>query len=265
MTCLTGRGVFAGINLPLAFVGQEYIWAAVFKEYDLAFSDLYPFFTGPAFLPWYRMGNIRGWAGGDQNGMAEERWTQQRGQFQKQLLARMRGLGMTAVLSGFSGHIPKVFADKHPTAKIRRSPDWGRMPTDYNTEKIKRANYASVYMLDPHDALFSELGAKFYQKQADEWGTDHIYQTDTYNEMAPLQSDSAFLAASSGAVYGAMTASDPDSIWLMQGRSDRFALYSITLCHVIYLDWEGQCLSAAAAAAAAAATHRLALPREVLG
>eukprot|EP01052_Picozoa_sp_SAG31_P081985 SAG31_NODE_41965_length_273_cov_1.477011_1_plen_47_part_00 len=40
-----------GINLPLAFVGQEWIWAEVFKEYGLAFSDLDTFFTGPAFLP----------------------------------------------------------------------------------------------------------------------------------------------------------------------------------------------------------------------
>ena len=51
-----------GINLPLAFVGQEWVWTEVFKEYGLAFSDLDTFFTGPAFLPWYRMGNIRGWA-----------------------------------------------------------------------------------------------------------------------------------------------------------------------------------------------------------
>ena len=104
----------------------------------------------PAFLPWYRMGNIRGWAGGDMNPSAEkaraplstpplvlspeadpplpcggQHWVTERGAFQKKLLARMRGLGMTAVLSSFSGHIPKAFADKHPEAKIRRSPNWG--------------------------------------------------------------------------------------------------------------------------------------------
>lgn len=114
----------------------------------------------------------------------------------------MRGLDMTAVLSSFSGHIPKAFADKNPDAKIRRSPNWGHMPTgahtqripaflgasrtlncvamaDYNTATIHHANYASVYMLDPRDALFAELGNKFVAKMADEWGTDHIYQTDT--------------------------------------------------------------------------------------
>ena len=80
------------------------------------------------------------------------------------------------------------------------------MPTDYNTEKIHHSNYASVCaltprplpcpaplagshpasvafrvvdMLDPHDALFTELGNKYVARMAEEWGTDHIYQTDT--------------------------------------------------------------------------------------
>ena len=106
-----------------------------------------------------------------------QHWVTERGAFQKKLLARMRGLGMTAVLSSFSGHIPKAFADKHPEAKIRRSPNWGlqqriflsllcqrsdvgqvwlirslgagHMPTDYNTEKIHHSNYASVCALNP--------------------------------------------------------------------------------------------------------------------
>ena len=206
-----------GINLPLAFVGQEWIWVEVFKEYGLTWDDLGSFFAGPAFLPWYRMGNIRGWAGAGLNPSAERKWTEERGQFQKKLLARMRGLGMTAVLSSFSGHIPKALADKNPDAKIRRSPNWGHMPTDYNTATIHHANYASVYMLDPHDALFTELGNKFVEKMKDEWGTDHVYQTDTYNEMVPSESDAAFLNASSAAVYAAMSGADPEAIWLMQG------------------------------------------------
>ena len=103
-----------GVNLPLAFVGQEWLWTKVYESYGLQAADLYPFFTGPAFLPWYRMGNIRGWAGGDLDGAAQEHWTARRGEFQKQLLARMRGLGMTAVLSGFSGPSCRSFVPGLP-------------------------------------------------------------------------------------------------------------------------------------------------------
>ena len=46
-----------GINVPLAFVGQEWLWAQVFeKHYGLTLEDQYDFYSGPAFLPWFRMG-----------------------------------------------------------------------------------------------------------------------------------------------------------------------------------------------------------------
>jgi alpha-N-acetylglucosaminidase len=51
---------FSGINLPLAFTGQEYIYQAVLNELGLKNSDMDSFFSGPALLAWYRMGNIRG-------------------------------------------------------------------------------------------------------------------------------------------------------------------------------------------------------------
>lgn len=54
-----------GINLPLAFVGQEWLWQEIFTEYGLSFEEMSGFFSGPAFLPWFRMGNMRGWAGAD--------------------------------------------------------------------------------------------------------------------------------------------------------------------------------------------------------
>ena len=45
-----------GINVPLAFVGQEWVWSQVFKGYGLSLEDQYDFYSGPAFLPWFRMG-----------------------------------------------------------------------------------------------------------------------------------------------------------------------------------------------------------------
>jgi alpha-N-acetylglucosaminidase len=49
-----------GINLPLAFTGQEAIWQKVFqsKTFNLTKSDLDDYFGGPAFLAWARMGNL---------------------------------------------------------------------------------------------------------------------------------------------------------------------------------------------------------------
>jgi hypothetical protein len=53
--------IIAGINLPLAFVGQEYVWQKVYESMGCGQSCLDAFFTGPAYLPWQRMGNVYGW------------------------------------------------------------------------------------------------------------------------------------------------------------------------------------------------------------
>ncbi|KAJ8432286.1 hypothetical protein Cgig2_028548 [Carnegiea gigantea] len=47
-----------GINLPLAFTGQEAIWQKVFMDFNISREDLNDFFGGPAFLAWARMGNL---------------------------------------------------------------------------------------------------------------------------------------------------------------------------------------------------------------
>ena len=51
-----------GINFPLAFNGQEYIWAKTFYQFNFTSDDLASFFAGPAFYAWQRMGNIQKWA-----------------------------------------------------------------------------------------------------------------------------------------------------------------------------------------------------------
>ena len=42
-----------GINLPLAFNGQEAIWQKVYLNMNLTQQDLDQHFGGPAFLAWY--------------------------------------------------------------------------------------------------------------------------------------------------------------------------------------------------------------------
>lgn len=41
-----------GINLPLAFTGQEIIWRRVYLGFGLEEEDLDEHFSGPAFFAW---------------------------------------------------------------------------------------------------------------------------------------------------------------------------------------------------------------------
>jgi hypothetical protein len=96
---------------------------------------------------------------------------------------------------------------------VSRSPDWG----NFDAANPDTADYADVYLLEPTDPLYVQVGKVFIQKQEAAFGTDHIYQCDTYNELRPPTSDPGYLKRASESVYAAMTAADPDAVWLMQG------------------------------------------------
>lgn len=62
-----------------------------------------------------------------------------------------------------------------------------------------------------------QIGGEFIKEYTAEFGTNHIYNTDTFNEMTPRSSDPSYLSSASEAVYEGMLAGDTDAIWLMQG------------------------------------------------
>ncbi|CAE7534237.1 NAGLU [Symbiodinium natans] len=191
-----------GINLPLAFLGQEKVLQQAFARFNITFQELQHFISGPAFLPWFRMGNMQAWGG-----PISQAWIDDRVQLQKQVLGRMRELGMKAALPAFAGFVPPAFATKFPKANLTHSADWNRFPDPYG----------SVSLLEPTDPLFKQIGQAWVEEQTRLYGTDHVYQTDTYNEMNPRSTDLSYLASSSKAVIDAMQAGDKDAVWLMQG------------------------------------------------
>ena len=191
-----------GINAPLAFTGQEYVWQETFRSFGLNDTEIGTFFSGPAFLAWQRMGNMRGWGG-----PLPQYFLSGRKDLQIQILQRMRSLSFTPILPAFAGHIPEAMTKHFPKMKVSRLPDWNRMP----------GNYGSVYTIVQTDPMFVQVGKKFLELQTEIYGTDHLYNADQYNEMTPPSSDSQFLKDASGAMYNYMTAVDKDAIWVMQG------------------------------------------------
>ena len=190
-----------GVNLPLAFNGQEEIWRRVWTRIGLSQEDLDQHFTGPAFLPWMRMGNMRGFAGPLSPG-----WHKKQVELQHNILARMRRLGMSPVLPAFGGQVPEGLVRLHPNSSYSKT-NWMRFP-----EK-----YCGTYLLSPLDPLFQQIGAMFIREQTKEFGSNHFYNCDTFNEMDPSNSSVEYLASVSRAVYGAMASADPQSVWVMQG------------------------------------------------
>lgn len=187
-----------GINLPLALTGEEAIWQKVYRDMGFTNKQLNNFFSGPAYFSWLWMGNLDGWGG-----PLPQHWIDSHQALQKKILARERELGMMPVLPAFSGHVPPSFKDKFPQAKLRKT-NWGQ-------------GFNDVYLLDPSDPMFMQIGKKFIEEQTKEYGTDHFYSSDTFNENTPPTSDSTFLDGVSKRIFQSMATTDPKAIWVMQG------------------------------------------------
>ena len=191
-----------GINLPLSFTGQEYVWMEFYRSVSLSDPDILDFLSGPAFMAWQRMGNIRRWGG-----PLDMQWMKDQYELQLKILQRSREYGMSNVLPGFSGHVPAAIAQKYPSHKFIRTAEWGSFNSTFSED----------YLLEPTDPLFVQLAEGFYNMLIKEFRTDHFFNADTYNEMTPSSSDPTFLADTNKAIYTGMVNVDPDAVFVMQG------------------------------------------------
>ncbi|MBS1664421.1 MAG: alpha-N-acetylglucosaminidase [Bacteroidetes bacterium] len=187
-----------GINLPLALTGEEAIWQRVYRAMGFSDGELDKFFCGPAYFSWFWMGNIDAWGG-----PLPQHWMDSHRELQKKILGAERAMGMKPVLASFTGHVPPSFVQRYPQAKVKKT-NWG-------------AGFPDVYILDPGDPLFEKIGRQFIEAQTQEYGTDHFYSADTFNENLPPTDDSTYLSSMSKKVFASMAGADPKAIWVMQG------------------------------------------------
>ncbi|KAK3921345.1 Alpha-N-acetylglucosaminidase [Frankliniella fusca] len=223
-----------GINMALAFSGQEAVWQRVYAQLGLSKEDVDHHFTGPAFLAWQRMGNVRGWAG-----PLSASWHAHSRLLQHRILSRMRALGMVAVLPAFAGHVPRSFHRLFPNSSTTPLQRWNHFSDEY----------CCPLLLDPTDPLFHRVGTLFMREvrvpvvqknQSElkrimriiesvmplpstpnaqliaEFGTDHIYNSDTFNEMQPADGRPEYLARVGRAVYDSLVDVDPEAVWMIQ-------------------------------------------------
>jgi len=185
-----------GVNLPLAVTGQEAVWQAVCRQLGMDEHATREFLAGPPYLPFQWMGCLDGYGGPLPNN-----WIARHEELGRRILARQRGLGMTPVLQGFTGHVPPAVAERYPDARLQ-SVRW----IEWQTR-----------LLDPLDPLFARIARMYLDEQSRRFGTNHYYAADTFIEMTPPSGDLKYLADLGRAIYGGMSASDPQAVWVLQG------------------------------------------------
>ncbi|XWW98091.1 hypothetical protein V2A60_006087 [Cordyceps javanica] len=195
-----------GVNLQLAWVGYEKIFLDSFLQLGMEQDDILDFFSGEAFQPWNRFGNIHGTWGGE-GGLSIE-WINQQFELQKRIVARMVELGITPVLPGFPGFVPAALKKLRPDADIVHAPVWANVPE----------NNTATLFLNPTDKTYAELQNLFIKNQIKEFGNiTNVYTVDQFNEINPSSGDTKYITDVSSSTYEGITAANPAAIWLMQG------------------------------------------------
>ncbi|KAF4628191.1 hypothetical protein G7Y89_g9960 [Cudoniella acicularis] len=193
-----------GVNLPLAWVGQEKILVDAFREIGLTDAEISTYLSGPAFQAWNRFGNIQGSWGGD----LPMQWIENQFELQKNITQRMVELGMTPVLPCFTGFVPRAITRVLPNAAVVNGSQWNGFPTEYT----------NVTFLEPSDPNFEKLQISYITKQANAYGNiTHFYTLDQYNENNPYLNSTDYLTSVSNNTMKSLKTADPEAIWLMQG------------------------------------------------
>ena len=191
-----------GFDMPLNPIAYEAVISRVFRQLGLSEEEITQYFTGPAHLPWMRMGNISNIDGG----MSPD-WHDNQIKLQHKMLGRMRELGMTPVIQGFAGFVPDAVAEHYPGKDYVRT-SWHGLGATY---------------ISPVDSLFGVIGTSFVKEWEKEFGKCDYYLMDSFNEMklpfAPIGEPSRYadLKKYSECIYKSLADANPDAVWVMQG------------------------------------------------
>lgn len=192
-----------GINMPLAITGQEAVWQNTLRRFRMSDDEIRAFLCGPAFFAWQYMANLEGYGG-----PLPQSWIDSHTVLARQILQRQRELGMTPILQGFTGFVPRALNEKYPQARIALKPNWCRV-------------FPGTAQLDPLDPLFSEIGKTFIEEQTRLFGTDHWYAADPFHESRPPSTAPAYLPAVAEQLLATLQAGDPEAKIAMQTWSLR--------------------------------------------
>ena len=187
-----------GVNMPLAIVGTECVWRNMLLKMGYSEDEVGQFIAGPAFLAWWEMNNLEGWGG-----PLPMSWYRQQEALQKNILKRMKQLGMEPVLPGYSGMMPHDAKQK-----------LGLDVSDGGTWN----GYVRPSNLMPTDKRFGEVADAYYAELTKLYGKSKYYSMDPFHES---NDDATIDYAKAGkAMMDAMKRTNKEAKWVVQGWTE---------------------------------------------
>lgn len=193
-----------GFDMAMAPVATEAIAERAWKRLGLTQAELNDFSCGPAHLPWFRMGNIR-----QVDAPLPPAWHKDQLALQHFLLDRMRELGITPVIQSFAGFVPDAVKRLDPKVELHDTSWHGGFGRDRRPRNIL-----------PDTALFARMTRLYMEEYQREFGRQTYWLVDSFNEMElprTGKSKEEMLAGYGLDTYKAITAGNPDAVWVIQG------------------------------------------------
>jgi alpha-N-acetylglucosaminidase len=193
-----------GFNMMMAPVATEAIMLRVWQRLGLTRQEIDQYNTGPAHLPWLRMGCIS-----QVGGPLPDHWFEGQIALQHQLLKRMHELGIEPVVQSFNGFVPDGLKRIYPNALFHNTLWNAGFPPEQRP-----------LLIDPNDELFATITRMYMEEWQKEFGPARYFLVDSFNEMElpkTGQPVSEMLAGYGERTYAAIRAGNPDAVWVIQG------------------------------------------------
>lgn len=185
-----------GVNLMLVANGEEAVWQNTLRRLGCSDAEIARFLPGPGYTAWWLMGNLEGWGGPMPQAVIERRSA-----LQRQIIARMRSLGIEPLLPGFYGMVPGDFQNK-VHARVLDQGKW--------------SSFHRPGLLDPTDPFFPRVAAIYYDELKKLYGPDlHFFSGDPFHEGGDMSG--VDLKRAGAAIQAALENAFPGSTWVLQG------------------------------------------------
>ncbi len=170
-----------GINAPLNLVGLDVVTRNFLRELGVSEEDINAYIAGPGFIAWFAMNNLEGWGGTinandvNMNGNPDWWYTRQE-QLCRDMMQRMRELGMQPVIPGFSGQVPNCIAK------------YTNISGFSNSDVINGGTWAGGYtrpdILNPASTSYATFAPVYYKHLHNVMGVSEFYSIDPFHEMS---------------------------------------------------------------------------------
>ena len=167
-----------GINAPLNLVGLDVVTRKFLQELGVSKADIDAYIAGPGFIAWFAMNNLEGWGGTinandvTMNGNPDWWYTRQEN-LCRNMLQRMRELGMQPVIPGFSGQVPNCIVNYSIN---------GFSSGDVVNNGTWAGGYTRPDILKPNTESYRTFAAVYYKHLHEVMGVSEFYSIDPFHE-----------------------------------------------------------------------------------